>query len=131
MSEKKKSVVDGELANLHKQEVRERACKYLFEATPFEQECLQERWSEKLGWTKLTLPIWLQDIGRIGKRSNQRAVCVMVDYALVSNMLVAFYHPTSRFVDYDMIEKYLKKRHPNAFISGDASQFFLNIGREL
>jgi hypothetical protein len=132
MPGKEKNAVAGEFDNLSKQEVRARRCRYMVEANPFEQECLHQRFDAKFEeWKQLTFSVWGQDIGRIGKREKERVVCVMIDYAVINDTVVAFYHPTSRFVDHAMIEKYLKKQHPKAELSGDASSFFANVGREL
>ena len=132
MSGKKKNAVAGDLER--SQEAREQSCKYLVEATSFERQALYERWTgfavpafwklDPIEWTSIQSGAMFR-VGVIGKHQKDRVVWVAFTYALIEGQLVGFYEATSRYVDHDMVEKFVKKSHPKAKTVTDATNFHL------
>lgn len=127
MSVKEKKEAVGKITPMAvlRQEDRDRLCSVLVEANTFEQECLWEKWNKEFEWKQIQSSLYLQDIGCIGKRSKDRVVGAMVDYAVVDGILIGFYYSVSRFVDHDMVERVVRKQHKKAKLSGDAGSFYL------
>ncbi len=85
---------------------------FIVEATSFEQYCLWEnnasnsiycRYKNSLKWEQMDG--WLVTVGEYRKRQ----CCISVSWARINNKLVMFYYPTSRFVDWNMIDKWINK----------------------
>lgn len=85
---------------------------FIVEATSFEQFSLWEtnalnsihcRNKSPLKWEQMNG--WLVTVGRYKKRP----CCISVSWARINGRLIMFYHPTSQFVDWNMIDKWIDK----------------------
>lgn len=91
---------------------------FIVEATSFEQQTIWEknrngRFSSILEWESIN-DGWLIEVGEI----NKKPCCVSVGWAKIEGYLVMFYYPTSRMVDWQMIEKWLDKNFQGKWDSG-------------
>lgn len=70
---------------------------------------------------------WIQDtagfgkiVGYIGAGKN-RPVTINFNWYAIGDKYVCFYNPTSRFVDWDMVEKWIEKHFPVKYDNGTMS----------
>lgn len=78
---------------------------FVIEATSFEQQTLWEQFEGKMAWVHISE-------GRsftVGKLAGF-PVCVRVSWARLNSQLVMFYDATSRVVDHEMVETFLKSK---------------------
>lgn len=80
------------------------ATKYIVEASSFEQMELWKRYNEELKW-KEDLAGLIITVGAI----EDRPVVIHCTWAILLGSLVLFLEPTSKIVDYIMIEDWLVK----------------------
>jgi hypothetical protein len=70
---------------------------------------------------------WLQDTGGFGKTigyigvGKKRPVTVHFSWYAIGDKYVCFYNPTSRFVDWTMVEKWITKHFPVKYDKGTRS----------
>jgi hypothetical protein len=65
-------------------------------------------------------------------RQKGRPVCVCLQWDYLNGALVCFWEPTSRLVDYDLIDPWLKMKFPNIHTTSNAMNIhnvILEIGR--
>ena len=78
------------------------------EATGFEYHCLWKEARElEWSWEENLVGLWRQ-IGGF----NDMPVCLSIRTAVVRGHKIAFYHPTSRIVDHEMVENWLRAVMP-------------------
>lgn len=101
-------------------EQRLKSSNYFVEATRYEQELLKDKnpdkifwWNDGCGYGKF--------VGYIGL-GKTRPVGVQFNWSLIGTKLICFYEASHRFVDWDMIEKWITKSLPGAKMS-EASKF--------
>jgi hypothetical protein len=80
-------------------------CSFAVESTPFEQDVLRTRYNKNYHWADQHY-ICNAIIGDI----NGRRVSIQMNVYKIEDVYVLFWHPTSTLIDYDMIEKYLRKQ---------------------
>lgn len=106
---------------------------FFVEADTFSREQLDIRYGR--GNNRADAPDWNNDgqgfgktVGYINGKEDQ-AVVVAFNFAAIGDKWVCFYHATSRFVDWTMIEKYIDDNWPVKYDNGtrtarvDASNF--------
>lgn len=83
---------------------------FVVEANSYEAQALWYVWHDSprfkqppVTWEQVN-PGFLSTIGQIG----DKPVCIDMFWNLVNGVPVLFYHPTSKMVDWDMIEEWLK-----------------------
>jgi hypothetical protein len=107
------------------------ATRYLVEATSYEKHAAwcfrakQSPWKYDLHamndveWVQ-TSPGYNWKVGELAGK----LVHVNLQWDYIDGALVCFWEPTSRVVDYDMIEAWLKKKFPNAAFWTNALNFY-------
>jgi len=82
---------------------------FFIEATGYERLMIWKEYHEKVMWEEDREGFWTQ-VGQIGKN---KPVCASFCFAEILGQRICFYEPTSRYVDHEMIEKYIEKTcHP-------------------
>src|SRR5579862_5164457 len=77
---------------------------FLVEATAFEKDALWSQWQNKISWEH-DASTWLGAVGTIAGRP----IYVSVLWARIGNQLVAFWEPTGKVADYDIIAAWFAK----------------------
>lgn len=83
---------------------------YFIEANSFEQMTLWRENHEKLNWEEDGRGFSFC-VGFIDPKKKTKAVYVTFSFAKILGHQICFYEATSRFVDHDMIEKYINKNY--------------------
>lgn len=91
---------------------------FIVEATSFEQHSIWEknrdgRFASHFEWQHIP-DGWLVEVGEI----NSKPCCISVSWAKIEGYLVMFYHPTSRMVDWQMIEAWISESFQGKWDSG-------------
>jgi hypothetical protein len=93
---------------------------YLVEATDQEKHFLWERWAlqnvqyptalpkEKVDWKEISIGK-VRTVGEV----NNKPICIGLTWVYINSQLVCFYETTSRMVDWDMIDNYVRNRWPS------------------
>lgn len=91
---------------------------FVVEATHCEKQCFWEQnsRSNRVKWEHVSMGYGHQ-VGTLKVGRKVHPVVVAVSFAILDGSLVAFYEPTSRVVDYDMVEAWVKAESP-AYASG-------------
>jgi len=101
---------------------------FFIEADSFSKHVLWKDNHKNCDWKEDTSGFHTK-IGHIGK-GNKRPVTVMFFFAKIYDQRICFYNATSRFVDHDMVEEYIKENWPVRYNNGswamcDAENFHL------
>lgn len=80
---------------------------YVMESTHDEQHHLWLMWHNVLDWKEIPMNV-MRTVGYIG----EHPVVVAAYFARIEGKLVAFYHPTSRMVDHELVEKWVDETFP-------------------
>lgn len=82
---------------------------FFVEADSFSKSCLRKKYKDEVNW-EFDDTGFLRQVGNIGKKTRQ--VTISFSFAKIFGKRICFYYPTSRFVDYYMIEKYIETNWP-------------------
>lgn len=94
---------------------------YFIETTSYEKQKVWELYHEKTNWESDGEGVYRQ-IGWIGNPKKERIVSVHFGFAKIYGKRICFYEAATRFVDWAMIEKYIKTNYRNIPL-GSASNF--------
>jgi hypothetical protein len=81
-----------------------RSVNMFVEAKNYERFALWKEFHDKYNWVEDTSGFSIQ----IGEISSGKPVNVQFFFATINDVLVCFYEPISRYVDYIMVENYIK-----------------------
>lgn len=99
---------------------------YVVEATRNEQHLLWRQFKLRVPWVGRS-PGLMPTAGKVTVDGAEHPVVLSIFWAEIAGKLVAFYEPTSRVVDHDLVKRWLAERCP-AFAAGktcDANNFHL------
>lgn len=101
---------------------------FFVEATSFEQHAIWKKYTKEsrdpFDGRDINGVIWFHDSSGFGKTlgyigvGKKRPVVVSFSWYAIGDKYVCFYHPTSRFVDWTMIEKWIEKNFPVKYDNG-------------
>lgn len=99
--------------------VKATSCEHLGEWSRFAKESERRpRGVEPVEWVQ-TNPGTLFTIAKV----KGRPICVNLSWDWIAGALVCFWEATSRLVDYDLVEPWLKEKLPNVRQQSDAMNF--------
>lgn len=105
-----------------------RRTDFFVEANGFEKSQLWSQYyydkKNKKGELPKDVLEWVQDSGGFGKTigyigvGKKRPVTVHFSWYAIGDKYICFYEPTSRFVDWTMVEKWIEKNFPVMYDNG-------------
>ena len=82
---------------------------FLVEATDFERHALWEKWHDEFGiWTQASEGD-MQTIGYVTVQNKIKPIVLSFLRTFISGHQVMFYYPSSQSVDYEVVDKWIKR----------------------
>jgi hypothetical protein len=84
-----------------------RIVEFMVQATEFELRCLKETWQHQIfSWEYAPKTLGLPETANLGSVAGV-PITIDIIWVCVGGHVIGFYRPTSRIVDYDMIERWI------------------------